>query len=130
MDWMTGGADIATMAIGLSAVTAVATWIGIRWRVRQQEKAQTRARNWHGFIMVTGINDWYVRLIDNSKTPTAVIPVEIVDRYGSPNPAMAHRLREIVKGDGMLGRVPTQQEHAFLKFLNKKLEYGKGFSVR
>ncbi|SRR5579875_120179 len=130
MDGWTIGSDVATMLTGLSAVTAAATWLTSRYRAWQQEKAQIRARNWHGFIMTTGISDWYVRLIDDPKTPTAVVPLEIVDRYGNPDPAMAQGLREIVKQDGMLARVPTQQEYAFLRFLNKELGYGKGILIR
>jgi hypothetical protein len=30
----------------------------------------------------------------------------------------------------MLARVPTEQEFAFLKFLNRELGYGKGILVR
>ncbi len=130
MDGWTIGSDVATMLTGLSAVTAAATWLTSRYRAWQQEKAQIRARNWHGFIMTTGISDWYARLIDDPKTPTAVVPLEIVDRYGNPDPAMAQGLREIVKQDGMLARVPTQQEYAFLRFLNKELGYGKGILIR
>jgi hypothetical protein len=43
---------------------------------------------------------------------------------------MAHGLRETIKLDGMLARVPTEQEFAFLKFLHKELGYGKGQMVR
>jgi hypothetical protein len=61
MDWMTGGADVETMATGLSAVTATATWAGGRWHARRREKAATTQRNWHGYIPVTGIDGWGVQ---------------------------------------------------------------------
>ena len=80
--------------------------------------------------MTNGINDWYVRLVDDPKTPTAVVPLEIVDRYGNPDPAMAYGLRTMVERDGMLARVPTEREFAFLKFLHKELGYGKGQMIR
>jgi hypothetical protein len=130
MDGWTIGTDIATMLTGLSAVTAAATWLTSRYRGWRVEKNRTRARNWNGFIMTNGINDWYVRLVDDPKTPTAVVPLEIVDRYGNPDPAMAHGLRQIVKQDGMLARAPTEREFALLKFLHKKLGYGKGILIR
>jgi hypothetical protein len=130
MDGWTIGSDVATMLTGLSAVTAAATWLISRYRSWRQERDRTRARNWHGFIMANGINDWYVRLIDDPKILSAVVPLEIVDRYGNPDPAMAHGLREMVKRDGMLARVPTEEEYAFLKFLHKELGYGKGILIR
>jgi len=43
---------------------------------------------------------------------------------------MADSMRETVKRDGMLARVPTEQEFAFLNFLHKKLGYGKGQMIR
>jgi hypothetical protein len=58
------------MLTGLSAVTAAATWLTSRYRAWRQEKNRTRARNRHGFIMTNGIDDWYVRLIDDPQTLT------------------------------------------------------------
>jgi hypothetical protein len=130
MDGWTIAADVATILTGLSVLATAATWLTSRYLAWQQEKARTSARNWHGFIMTNGINDWYVRLVDDPKTPTAVVPLEIVDRYGNPDPAMAYGLRTMVERDGMLARVPTEREFAFLKFLHKELGYGKGQMIR
>jgi hypothetical protein len=130
MDLMTYGADVATMLGGLSVLIATIIWVRSQWQGWQQEKAQTQARNWNGFIMANGINDWYVRLVDDPKTPTAVVPVEIVDRNGNPDPQMAYGLRQVIINDGMLARVPTPREFAFLKFLHKKNGYGKGQLIR
>jgi hypothetical protein len=52
--------------------------------------------------------------------------LDVVDRNGEPDPGMAHSLREIVKGDGMLARVPTPEEYDFLKAQRKERGYGKG----
>lgn len=130
VDGWTIGADVATMLTGLSAVTAAATWLISRYRAWKAERDRTLARNWHGFIMTNGINDWYVRLIDEPKTPTAVVPIEVIDRNGTPDPQMAYGLRTMVKADGMLARVPTEGEYAFLKYLHKELGYGKGQVIR
>jgi hypothetical protein len=130
MDGWTIGSDVATMLTGLSAVTAAATWLISRYRSWRQERDRTRARNWHGFIMTNGISDWYVRLVDDPNTPTAVVPLEVINRNGEPDPQMAYGLHNTVISDGMLARVPTEQEFAFLKYLHKELGYGKGTVVR
>lgn len=113
------------MLTGLAAVTAAATWLTARYRGWRAEQDRTRARNWNGFIMTNGISDWYVRLIDDPKTPTAIVPLEIVNRNGEPDPQMAYGLRQAVISDGMLARVPTQEEFAFLKFLQKQTATGR-----
>src|SRR6266536_613303 len=69
MNWMTGGADVATMATGVSAVTAAATWTAGRWRAWRREKAAIAERNWHGYIPVNGIDGWDVRLAEDPDTP-------------------------------------------------------------
>jgi hypothetical protein len=130
MDGWTIGSDIATMLTGLSAVTAAATWLTVRYRAGQTERNLTRARNWNGFIMTNGISDWYVRLVDDPKTPAAVVPLEVINRDGTPDPQMAYGLRLAIESDGMLARVPTSQEFTFLKFLHKELGYGKGQVIR
>jgi len=38
-----------------------------------------------------GITDWYVRLIDDPKTPTSIIPLEVIDRNGVPASAWLTR---------------------------------------
>jgi hypothetical protein len=130
MDVLTAGADIATMVTALSVVTALYIWGRNQWRDWQQQREAIRTRNWDGYIMTTGISDWYVRLIDDPKSPMSVVAIEVTDRLGGPDPAMAHNLRETIKADGMLCRVPTPTEFAFLKFLHKELGYGKGVPIR
>lgn len=129
MNWITGGADIATMATGLSAVTAAATWIAGRWRGWRQEKALTAHRNWHGYIPSGTIASWHVRLAEEPDTPSAKVVLEVVDRDGNPDPYTAPSLRRTIDADGKLARVPTPQEYEFLGFLSKKFGYGKGVAV-
>jgi len=50
--------------------------------------------------MPEGINDWYVRLVEDPKHVTATFVLDVVDKNGQPHPAVVHSLREIVKGDG------------------------------
>jgi hypothetical protein len=126
MDLLTIGADIGAMIVGLPVISAGIVWLLRRRDAKRQLKAETALRNWDGYIMVNNINSWYVRLIDDPKTPTAVVPIEIVDREGNPDSQMAYNLRQVIIRDGMLARVPTEREYAFLKHLNKANGYGKG----
>jgi hypothetical protein len=130
MDGWTIGADVGGMLTGLSVLTATIVWTRAQWRDRQQRKAATAHRNWHGYVMPEGINDWYVRLAEDPRHLTATVVLDVVDRNGEPDPGMAHSLREIVKGDGMLARVPTPEEYDFLIAQRKERGYGKGFPVR
>jgi hypothetical protein len=102
-NWMTTGADIATMATGLSAVT----WLAGRRRAWQPEKAAEGDRNWHGYILTNGISDWRVRLVEDCQEVTAWIVLEVIDANGDPDGGWAHDLRETVKRDGMIAQVPN-----------------------
>jgi len=130
MDGWTIGADVGAMLTGLSVLTATIVWTRSQWRDRQQRKAATALRNWHGSIESGGISDWYVRLAEDPKTMTARVVLDVVDRDGEPDGARAQNLRETVKGDGILARVPTPEEYDFLKAQRKERGYGKGFIVR
>jgi hypothetical protein len=130
MEGWTIGSDVGQMLAGLGIVVSAFIWVYGRWRTWRQEKAATRARNWHGYILTNGISDWYVRLVDDPQRLSPMVPLEVVDRYGNPDPQMAYSLRLTVKQDGMLARVPTQREFEFLKFLHKKLGYGEGQIIR
>jgi hypothetical protein len=129
VEWMTSGADIATMATGLSAVTAAATWLAVRWSARRREKAAAADRNWHGYIPTNGISDWHVLLAEDPREVTARVVLEVIDANGEPDGGRAHDLRETVKRDGMIVRVPNPEEYDFLRFLHKKFGYGKGRPV-
>jgi hypothetical protein len=130
MDGWTIGADVGGMLTGLSVLTATIVWTRTQWRDRQQRKAATAHRNWHGYVMPEGINDWYVRLAEDPKTLTARVVLDVVGRDGEPDAAMAASMRQIIGQDGMLARAPTPQEYDFLIAQRKERGYGKGFPVR
>jgi hypothetical protein len=130
MDGWTIGADVGAMLTGLSVLTATIVWTRTQWRDRQQRKAATAYRNWHGYIEPGGIDSWYVRLAEDPPDVTARVVIEVLNRDGEPDGARAHDLRESVKGDGMLARVPTPEEYDFLTAQRKERGYGKGFPVR
>jgi hypothetical protein len=130
MDGWTIGADVGGMLTGLSVLTATIVWTRAQWHDRQQRKAATALRNWHGYIELGGISDWYVRLAEDPPDVTARVVIEVLNRDGEPDGARAHDLRETVKRDGMLARVPTPEEYDFLKAQRKERGYGKGFPVR
>lgn len=77
-----------------------------------------------------GINDWFVHVVEEPKTLTAKVVLEVVDRDGAPDPAMAHSLRQVAKGDGGLARAPTEEEWSFLIAQRKERGYGNGYPVR
>jgi hypothetical protein len=130
MDGWTIGTDIATMLTGLSVLTATIVWTRTQWRDWSQRKAAIAQRNWHGYVMPEGISDWYVRLVEDPKTPTATVILNVVDRDGTPDASRAENLRQTIIGDGMLARVPTPEEYDFLRAQRKERGYGKGFPVR
>jgi hypothetical protein len=100
MDGWTIGTDVATMLTSLSVLTATIVWTRNQWDQRQQRRAETRLRNWHGYIEVGGIDTWFVRLADCPKTPTAQVVLEVIDRQGNSDEAVAHSVRVCVKRDG------------------------------
>ena len=128
--WTGTGADFATMATGLSALTAAFVWVRGQREERQARRAAVRNRNWHGFVMPEGINDWFVRVIEEPETLSARVVIEVVDRAGNPDPAMAHSMRQIARGEGRLARAPTEEEWSFLIAQRKERGYGNGYPVR
>jgi hypothetical protein len=129
MDPFTIGADIGAMIVGVPVVAAGMVWLTRQRDARKQRKALTELRNWHGYIHPNGISDWYVRLEEDPQTVTSRVVLEVVDRNGEPNGARAHDLRETIKRDGMVARVPTPEEYDFLRYLYKERGYGAGFPV-
>src|SRR5260370_39119068 len=104
------GADFAAMATGLSALSAAYVWIRKQREERRERRAAIRNRNWHAYVMPEGINDWFIRVVEQPKTLTARVVLEVVDREGDPDPAMAHSMRQVAEADGRLARAPTEDE--------------------
>jgi hypothetical protein len=119
VSWLTAGADVGTMVTGVSAATAAYVWARNQIRDRQQEKAARAARNWNGFIMLEGIGTWYVRLIPDGTGPIERITLDVINPDGTVNPQMAHFMRQVIEGDGMLSRAPSPEQMAFLQDLRK-----------
>ena len=129
MAWTAAGADFATMVTGLSALSAAYVWIRKQVEERRERRAAVQSRNWHAYIMPEGINDWFVHVVEQPKTLTARVVLEVVDRDGDPDPAMAHSMRQVAEADGRLARVPTQEEWSFLIAQRKEREYGNGYPL-
>jgi hypothetical protein len=126
MDALTAGADIATIATGLSAVTAAYVWIMGPARDRRQQKAAIAERNWRGYINPGGINGWDVRLAEDPDVPTSRVVLEVL---GNNAENWADNLRQTILRDGKLSRSPTVEEWDFLKYLYRKHGYGKGLPI-
>jgi hypothetical protein len=63
---------------------------------------------------------------EKPQVPSARVVLEVVDEHGNPKDNLAYNLRQHIDKDGMVARVPTPTEQAFLKDLKKKRGYGKG----
>ncbi len=62
MDFWTYGVDIATMATGLSAVTAASVWVTGRVNAFRKHRAEQRDRVWNiGYTMMGVVPSWNVR---------------------------------------------------------------------
>jgi len=129
MSWDQTGADYATMATGLSALSAAYVWIRNQLDVRRARQAETKARNWSGYIEPTGTWDWFVRLIDEPPTPDARVVLQVVQLDGKPDEQMAEGMRRVVMRDGRLASAPTADQMAWLVAMRKE-RFGKGYPVR
>jgi hypothetical protein len=90
MDGWTIGAEFGGMLTGLSVLTATIVWTRTQWRDRQERKAAVADRNWHGYVPTEGIDDWYVRLVEDPEDVTATVVIEVLNRNGEPHGARAH----------------------------------------
>jgi hypothetical protein len=120
MDGLTTGADVATMAGGLSVVTATIIWGKKQWREYQERRAMIQRRNWNGYVEPGGINEWNVRLVETPDEPSGRVVLEVVDEKGRPHGSQAQNMRTVIERDGKLARVPTPEQWAFLVDLRKR----------
>jgi len=118
---LTDWANVATIVTGASALTAVIVWGQKQWNEQKQRRATTRRRTWNdGYIPMEEVSSWYVRLAKDDAGSTARIVLEVVDSNGNDlDEQMAYTLRLFVQRDGMLSQVPTPEQFAFLKELQK-----------
>lgn len=130
MNWMTAGADLGQMLTGVAAVGAFGLWLWKQAGDWCEQRNAKKLRDWHGYIETTGINSWHVRLAEDPESPTSRVVLDVVKDNGEPDGNWAQNLRQRIQGDGMLARVPTEEEYDFLKALHKDRGYGKGFVVR
>jgi hypothetical protein len=131
MDFMTAGADVATMLTGLSAVTAAYVWTRTQWLGWRQQKVAQGRRTWHGYIALEGVDTWYVRPVPDAAPLAGRVVLEVLSgQDGSPDEMLAQGMRIVAERDGMLSRSPTPDEFEFLKDQRKERGYGKGFLVR
>lgn len=80
--------------------------------------------------MVEGIDTWYVRLAEEPPaSPTARVVLEVIDRDGTPNAMLSHKVRQVISRDGMLSRSPTPAENEFLIALQMDRRQAGGFPV-
>ena len=130
MSWDQVGADVATMATGLSALSAAFVWIRKQVQEQRARRAETKARNWSAYIEPTGISDWFVRLVDEPPTPDARVVVQVLRTPdGDADEQMAEAMRRVVERDGRLASAPTAGQMAWLVALRKE-RFGKGYPVR
>ena len=97
-----------------------------------QGRRERRLRTWSGYIPDGMIASWYVSLAEEPTTPIARVGLEVRQggRDGKPDVSGAYALRQYIKADGMLARVPTPAEYEFLRDLHKKRGYGNGSKGR
>ena len=129
MDALTDGSAIATIATGVSAVTAAYVWTRGQVRSWRQEKTATKLRNWHGYIATNNIDTWLVRLADDPENPTAQVVLEVIDSSGNADIKLAGAMRQRILNDGRLSRSPTPTETEFLQHLQREHQYGQGVSI-
>ncbi|MCG3755815.1 hypothetical protein [Amycolatopsis sp. Poz14] len=120
----------AVWVVGLVGGGGLAGWIGRGMAKVGSYRELRRARKlrcWSGYINRGMIASWYVRLVEEPTTPTARVVLEVCQGGpdGKPDLVNAHTMRERIKTDKMLARVPTTSEYEFLADLHKQRGYGR-----
>ncbi len=120
MSWLQQAADVGTILTGVSALTAATVWVRKQRDDWRQVRAARQYRYWNGFFIQGGFR-CFVRLVPNPEgAPPERVTVDVIDADGTPNQHMAHGLRQIVEGDGMISRSPSLEQQAFLDDLRHK----------
>lgn len=119
------------MLTGPSVLTATIVWVRKQWAELSEQRAVRQRRNWHGYIMLEGVDTWYVRLAKQPDPSSGTVVLEVLrEKDGEPDRMLAQGMRINIERDGMLSRSPTPAEFDFLKDMRKERGYGKGFPVR
>lgn len=131
MDALTIGADAATMATGLSVVTATVLWTRRQYREWRDGRRERKRRGWQDYINPHGISTWDVRLVVDPDEPTALVVLEVLDGpSGKPADQRAQSMRQSIVADQMLSKSPSPDQHDFIvQQWSKRREKG-GFEVR
>jgi hypothetical protein len=131
MDALTAGSDIATMATGLSVLTATVVWTRRQYGEWRDTRRERQRRGWQDFINPHGISSWDVRLVVDSDEPTALVVLEVLDSpCGKPADQRAQSMRQTILADQMLSKSPSPDQHDFIvQQWSKRREHG-GFEVR
>ena len=104
----------------IPALIGAIVWVQRQLEQRGERRSAREVRNWHGYVMTTGISTWYVKVIeDPSNRWTERVVLDVVDPDGTPNPPMAHALRLSANSDGMLSRSPTSAEWNLSRILRR-----------
>ena len=120
MSWLGVGADVGTMATGVSAVTAAFVWVRRQMQEWREAKAARAYRCWNGYVIQGGIFTGFVRLVTDPNAPPERVALDVINPDGLPNQSMAHGLRQIIESDGMISRSPSVEQQAFLDDLRRK----------
>jgi hypothetical protein len=133
MDFWTYGVDVATMATGLSALTAASIWTAGRWRAWRDHVAEKRRHVWNtGYVMMGLVQSWDVRLAadDTPDGRTGRVSLEVLrEAGGESDPQMVATFRQYVKTGERLAVPPTPKQEAFLKEL-ERARRRDGFPIR
>jgi hypothetical protein len=105
MSVLEDGAQVGTILVGLSAVTAGYVWIRGQLRDWREAKAARSYRFWNGYVIQGGVFTAFVRLVPNpADSPPERVTFDVINSNGTPNEQMAHDLRQFIESDGMISR--------------------------
>jgi hypothetical protein len=130
MDALTIGADAATMATGLSVVTATVVWTRRQYREWRDSRRERQRRGWQDFINPHGISTWDVRLAVEPEEPTALVVLEVLDGpSGEPADQRAESMRQAIQADQMLSKSPSPAQRDFIVQQWSKRRHQGGLEV-
>jgi hypothetical protein len=116
MDGWTYATDVATIATGLSALTAASVWTAGRWRAWRKYLAEKREHVWNTGYIIGGLRQfWFVRLAEDDAPDgrTGRVVLEVLrETDGESDPAMVATFREQVKRGVWRCLPPPSKRHS------------------